>query len=141
MEAFEPDLDLWVISSYPFVAFSSGADIPADYYSPLLTQTSKPLAVAEGGFSSQPVGPVSGTPQDQVDTITAIHEQIGGERLAFWIYLLLTDFNLDSYASFMRTKGQSGDINTLGMFASVGLREFDGSPKPALEVWDEFRGE
>ncbi len=139
VEAFEPELDLWVISSYPFVAFRRGADIPADYYSPLLSQTSKPLAVAEGGFSSQPVGPVAGTPQDQVDYITAIHEQLGGNQLTFWIYLILTDFNLDSYAGLMRKQGQGDDINTLGMFASVGLREFDSTPKPALEVWDGFR--
>jgi hypothetical protein len=33
------------------------------------------------------------------------------------------------------------DVNTLGYFASVGLREFDGTPKPALAVWDAFRGE
>lgn len=141
MEDFEPELDLWVISSYPFVAFGSGADIPADYYSPLLAQTSKPLAVAEGGFSSRPAGPAPGTPQDQVDTITAIHEQIGGDRLAFWIYLILTDLDLDSYAGFMKKQGQGGDVGTLGMFTSVGLREFDGTPKPALEVWDGFRNE
>lgn len=28
------------------------------------------------------------------------------------------------------------DVNTLGMFASVGLRQFDGTPKAALQVWD-----
>lgn len=139
MEGFEPELDLWVISSYPFVAFGNGADIPADYYSPLLTQTSKPVAVAEGGFSSRPVGPVSGAPQDQVDYISAIHEQIGGDQLAFWIYLILTDLNLDSYAGIMKRQGQGDDVNTLGMFTSVGLREVDGTPKPALGVWDEFR--
>src|ERR1700690_207357 len=53
VEAFEPNLDVWVISSYPFVAFKSGADIPADYYTPLLARTSKPVAVAEGGFTSK----------------------------------------------------------------------------------------
>jgi hypothetical protein len=31
------------------------------------------------------------------------------------------------------------DLETLGYFASVGLREADGTPKPALEVWDGFR--
>ncbi len=140
VEQFEPNLDLWVISSYPFVIFPSGADIPADYYSPLLARTSKPLAVAEGGYTSEPVGPFPGDPQSQVDYLNAIHSQIGGDRLAFWIYLLINDFNLDSYASFMQQNGQnSNDINTLGMFASVGLTNFDRTPKPALEVWDSFR--
>ncbi|HTX91092.1 MAG TPA: hypothetical protein VMC09_07740 [Anaerolineales bacterium] len=139
IEQFEPRLDVWAISSYPFVIYKSGAQIPPDYYSPLLTHTTKPLAVAEGGFTSAPVGPFSGSPQDQVDYITAIHTQIGGPRLAFWIYLLINDFDLNSYARLMRQQGQSADVNTLGMFASVGLTASDRTPKPALQVWDGFR--
>jgi len=139
VETFEPNLDIWAISSYPFIAFKSGADIPADYYSPLLTQTSKPIAVAEGGFTSKPVGPINGTPQDQVAYLNAIHSQIG-PRLAFWVYLLLEDFNLDSYSIYMKNHGvNSTDLSTLGMFASVGLGNSDGSSKPALELWDSFR--
>jgi hypothetical protein len=140
IEAFEPNLDLWVISSYPFAVFESGADIPPDYYTPLLSRTSKPLAVAEGGFTSLPTPPFPGNEQSQVDYLNAIHNQLGGERLDFWVYLLLNDFNLDSYAKMMRKDGLSDDnVNTLGMFASVGLRQFDGTPKPALQVWDSFR--
>jgi hypothetical protein len=141
VEAFEPDLDLWVISSYPFVAFPSGAQIPADYYTPLLTRTSKPLAVAEGGYTSEPMGPFPGTPQDQVDYLTSIHDQIGG-RLRFWVYLLLSDFNQDSYNQAMAESGRSQeDANTLGMFSAVGLRAESGEAKPALELWDRFRAE
>jgi hypothetical protein len=138
VEAFEPNLDLWVISSYPFAAFKSGAEIPADYYTPLLARTSKPLAVAEGGYSSRPVGPFAGAPEDQSAYLNAIHGQIG-PRLTFWVYLLLNDFNLDSYAEMMKQQGQGNDLGTLGLFASVGLREFDGTPKPAMEIWDSFR--
>lgn len=143
VEAFEPELDVWVISSYPFFLFPSGSKIPADYYKPLLTRTSKPLAVAEGGFTSKPVGEgaIVGTPQDQVDYLNAIHTQLG-QWLTFWVYLLLNDFNPDSYAPAMTAQGMDAeDQNTLGFFASVGLREFDGTPKPALEVWDGFRAE
>jgi hypothetical protein len=140
MEVFEPNLDVWVISSYPFAAFPSGADIPSDYYTPLLSRTSKPLAVAEGGFTSRENHPFPGDEQSQVDYLNAIHEQIGRGRLAFWAYLLLNDFNMDSYANMMRQQGLGDrDVETLGMFASVGLREFDGTPKPAMQVWDEFR--
>lgn len=139
IEAFEPQLDLWVISSYPFVAFQSGADIPADYYASLLDRTDKPLAVAEGGYTSKPIGPFPGEPQDQVDYLNAIDTQLG-ERLSFWVYLLLSDFSLDSYAEMMRAQGQSDvDIETLGMFASVGLLESDGTPKPAMDIWDRLR--
>jgi hypothetical protein len=139
VESFEPELDLWVISSYPFVAFASADEIPADYYTPLLSRTKKPLAVAEGGFTSRPIGPFRGTPQDQVGYLEALHSQIG-ERLTFWIYLLLSDFDPDEYAATMRDQGRGQvDIDTLGMFAAVGLRESDGRPKPALVVWDRYR--
>ena len=139
IEAFEPQLDLWVISSYPFVVFHSGADIPADYYTPLLARTTRPLAVAEGGFISSQTGPLPGMPQDQVDYLNAIHTQIGA-RLDFWIYLLLTDLNADSYTQFFRQQGvKEGDITTLGFFVNVGLQEKDGTPKPALKLWDTFR--
>jgi hypothetical protein len=33
------------------------------------------------------------------------------------------------------------DAVSLGAFAYIGLRNSDGSSKPALEVWDEFRTE
>jgi hypothetical protein len=139
VEAFEPELDAWVISSYPFFVFPTGADIPNDYYAPLTARTAKPLAVAEGGYTSRPVGPLPGAPQDQVDYLNAIHAQLG-ERLAFWVYLLLDDFNPASYAQVMSNQGiDAEDIETLGFFASVGLREADGAPKPALELWDRFR--
>jgi hypothetical protein len=141
VEAFEPRLDLWVISSYPYFAFPDGAAIPADYYTPLLERSDKPLAVGEGGWTSRPVGPLGGNEQGQVAYLQAIHDQLG-DRLAFWVYLVLSDFNLDSYREIMRAQGtQEVDIETLGMFAAVGLQQFDGTPKPALAVWDTFRQE
>ena len=140
VEAFEPELDLWVISTYPFAAFSSAADIPPDYYTPLLSRTAKRLAVAEGGFNSEDVASVKGTPQDQIDYLNAIHNQIGG-RLNFWIYLLLDDFNMDSYARALRDQGQGSSVETLRLFSALGLRTFNGAPKPALAVWDSFRAQ
>jgi hypothetical protein len=138
IEAFEPDLDLWVISSYPFVAFDSGAEIPDDYYTPLLTRTDKPIAVGEGGFGSADIAPFHGTPADQVQYLNAINNQIG-KRLAFWIYLILDDFNMDSYRTFFEGQGMGENVETLRFFSIVGLRERDGTPKPALAVWDGYR--
>ena len=139
VDAFEPNLDLWVISSYPFVVFKAGSEIPDDYYTPLLSHTSKPLAVAEGGYTSRPVGSIQGNPEDQVAYLNAVHNQIG-PRLTFWVYLLLNDINLGSYTIFMIANRQNPlDVFTLGMFASVGLRNSDGTPKPAMKEWDSFR--
>lgn len=139
IESFEPLLDLWVISSYPYFAFPNGEDIPDDYYRPLLEMTDKPLAVAEGGYSTQPIGPVSGSPEGQVGYLEAIHDQLGN-RLSFWVYIILNDLNMESIAVAMEEMARpQQDIDTLGMFAYVGLRESDGEPKPALELWDRYR--
>jgi len=139
IEAFEPNLDLGVISTYPYFVFNTGKPIPADYYTPLLAWTSKPVAVAEGGFSSQPVGEIQISPEDQTAYLNAIHAQLG-PRLAFWVNTLLNDLNIDSFAEEMKKQGRDPqDALSLGAFAYIGLRHTDGSPKPALEVWDELR--
>ncbi len=135
IEAFEPNLDIWVISTYPYFVFPSAEEIPADYYSPLLSQTSKLVAVAEGGFSSETFNQFTSTPKDQVAYLNAIHTQLG-PRLAFWVNTLLSDLNIDSYAKEM---GNTNDAAMLGNFAYIGFQNFDGSPKPALELWDSFQ--
>jgi hypothetical protein len=140
IEVFEPDLDLWVISSYPYFIFP-GASFPVDYYSRLLARTTKPVAVAEGGYSSRDIGGVKATPEDQVAYLKAIHDQLG-PRLSFWVYLLLNDFDMESYAKALKDQGVSDvDLTTLSMFASLGLREMDGTSKPALDVWMSYRNE
>ena len=141
IEAFEPELDLWVISSYPYFVFPSGKDIPANYYSRLLSRTTKPVAIAEGGFTSRALGDIHATPEDQVTYLQALHDQLGS-RLAFWVYLVLNDFDMDSYSKMFRAQGGSdSDLGTLSMFSSIGLREMDGTSKPALDVWMSYRNE
>jgi hypothetical protein len=139
VEVFEPDLDVWALSSYPYFVFPSGKDIPADYYSRLLARTTKPVAMAEGGFTSRDLGNIHATPADQVAYLNALHDQLGS-RLAFWVYLVLNDFDMDSYSKMLSSQGGSDtDLGTLSMFSSLGLREMDGTPKPALEVWVSYR--
>lgn len=133
VDALDPNLDLWVISTYPFGAYHSAADIPDDHYRSLLTRTTKPLAVAEGGFSSVPMESLGGSDADQIAYITKIHEQIG-PRLAFWIYLIINDLDMDSYVPNMKK-----DQDTLAWFARMGLFDTNGNPKPALEAWDSVQ--
>ncbi len=143
VDVFEPQLDLWVISSYPYFAFPSGEGISADYYTPLLERTNKPLAVAEGGWTTEPLGggAIQGDETGQVDYLQALHDQIG-DRMSFWVYLILSDFNMDSFAEIMRAEGRAeSDIEGLGTFSAVGLTHFDGTPKPALALWNAYRGE
>jgi len=139
IEAFEPQLDLWVISSYPCFFFDRAADVPSNYYTPLLARTQKPIAVAEGGCSSVPLDIQSGSEQDQIDYLRAVDEQLGGERLDFWIYLIFSDLNMNAFIPLMLEQGEGESIETLSYFASLGLVQVDGTPKPALAVWDEIR--
>ncbi len=138
IEIFEPQLDIWAISSYPFVAFERAADIPSDYYTPLLARTDKPLAVAEGGVNSRPIGQIPGSPQDQIDHLNAVNTQLGG-RLEFWIQLVLFDLNAESYRDFLAENGMESTADTILWFGAIGLLEMDGTPKPALETWDSIR--
>lgn len=137
IEIFEPELDVWAISSYPYVVFDNAAEIPPDYYTPLLTRTDKPLAVAEGGYTSRDIEPFLGTPQDQVGYLSAIDTQLGDD-LTFWIYLILDDVNGEAYRQHLsQDLGDTAD--TILWFEAVGLRQYDGTPKPALETWDSIR--
>lgn len=138
VDQFEPNLDVYAISTYPYFAFEGAANIPDDYYSSLLSRTSKPLAIAEGGFLSQDVGGFHGSPQDQIDYLKAIHGQLG-ERLAFWVYLIIDDVNTRAYADFLTEHGSPAEEESMALFGNLGLRSKDGEPKPALEVWDGFR--
>jgi hypothetical protein len=138
VESFEPELDLWAISTYPYFAFDDAAQIPADYYTPLLSRTSKPLAVAEGGYPSDDAGPFHGSLQGQVGYLEALDLQIG-KRLAFWIYLVIDDFNIEAYARHLTEHGSPADVETVELFGTLGLRSKDGEPKPAMETWDSLR--
>jgi hypothetical protein len=140
IEAFEPNLDVWAISSYPYFIFPSGKDIPTDYYIPLLLRTDKPVAIAEGGFATKAFGQLKNTPEDQVAYLQAVHDQLG-PRLVFWVNTLMSDLNIDSYAAQMEKDGRNPkDAEALGNFAYIGLQNFDGTAKPALELWDSFQG-
>ena len=65
IEMFEPNLDIWAISTYPYFFFDQATDIPEIYYSSLKSRTDKPLAIAESGWSSKPVGIWRGSTEDQ----------------------------------------------------------------------------
>ncbi len=135
IEAFEPDLDVWVISSYPCFYFGTGEAIPADYYTPLTTRTTKPLAVGEGGCPST----APGSPASQSAYLQAIHTQLDG-RLVFWIYLLYNDLDLNAYRKALHTQQRGDDVETLSWFVHMGLADVHGKPKPSLATWDALRG-
>ena len=134
IEAFEPRLDLWVISSYPCL-WLGGRPPGAGYYAPLTRRTTRPLAVGEGGCASRGTPRHPGSDRNQTAYLDAIADQLG-PRLEFWIYLLYNDLDLDAYREAV---GSGRDLQTLELFARMGLADEKGRPKPALETWDRSR--
>ena len=49
------------------------------------------------------------------------------------------DFNLEAYRPVLQAQGMGANADTLGWFTSVGLRTYEGQPKPALATWDSTR--
>ena len=133
VEAFEPMLDVWAISSYPFVAFKTPADIPANYYTPLLARTKKPLAVAEGGHSSASIAVFNGSTNGQIEYLRVIQRQLA-PRLKFWIYLIINDLDMKTYGP-----AAGHESSTLNWFSRMGFLDMDGNAKPSLAVWDDIR--
>ncbi len=139
VDLFEPNLDIWAISTFPHFIFPDGQAIPNDYYTALLEQTDKPIAIAESGYTTHSSDVLVSSPEHQVAFLEAVHEQLGGDRLAFWVYLILNDLNVESYTDLFRDEGLSEqNIDSFSLFAMMGLRAFDGTPKPALETWDGY---
>ena len=144
VDAFEPKLDVWAISSYPYFVFNGGTQIPENYYTPLAKrarkmQTAHAIAFAEGGFSSRSIGPLKSSPKDQAAFLKAVQEQLG-EDLVFWVNLLLDDIDMDVYSPLLREHGRpEKEMETLSWFSFVGLRDSAGTPKPALRLWDKYR--
>ncbi len=138
IEAFEPQLDVWVISSYPCLYFGRGEAIPADYYTPLRARTEKPLAVGEGGCASESLGDLPGSPESQSAYLHALDDQLG-DRLVFWIYLLYNDLDTQSYANVLQGEGRGDDVDTLTWFVTMGLTDTHWRPKPSLTTWDAIR--
>ncbi|MDZ7844804.1 MAG: hypothetical protein U5K99_08395 [Anaerolineales bacterium] len=140
IEAFEPQLDIWAISTYPHFFFEGPDDIPDDYYTRLIERTDKELAVAESGWTSEDAGAFSGTPGEQVDFLLELDAQIG-ESLVFWINLIYANLDWDAYRLIFEEQGVEKDMETLSNFVYLGLINADGTPKPALETWDTLRRE
>jgi hypothetical protein len=128
-EAAVPYLDLVAFTTYPYFEFTSPEDVPADYYAPITRRTALPVGFTEVGWPSAPIEPLvgsafedlGGTPAEQVRFIERLDELFAPVDLAFalWVWAY--------------------DTEAVGpTFASLGLHEYDGAPKPALEAWRAF---
>lgn len=63
-----------------------------------------------------------------------------GGCLSFWVYLILSDLNLENLSGFMHAQGvPARDIETMSQFLTLGLQSTGGEPIPALKLRDQIR--
>lgn len=129
LDVAAPHLDLVAFTSYPYFAFETPEDLPADYYGAITEHTDRPVGFTELGWPSARIAPLAGsaveglggTPEEQVafiERLEALLEPVD-PSFAMWVWAY--------------------DTPAVGpTFESLGLSEQGGAPKPALEAWQAF---
>ena len=127
LDKFNGNMDLVAFTTYPFLLYATPADLPIDYYSEIKQYTSQRIAFTEIGWPSEPLSvasdsPFGGSTDEQVEFVQRFFSLTSSLPLE----LALWSFPHDIGSSFNPA------------FTSVSLRENDGTPKPALEVWQSY---
>ena len=113
-----PAADLLAFTSYPYLIYHQPADIPADYYSRLVSHTAKPVAFTEIGWpSGSEAAGYASTPANQATFISTFANRINGLHPVFVIWPFAYDQHLAA------------------PFSTVSLYGADGSAKPARAAW------
>lgn len=128
LDSFAGQIDVVAFSSYPYFDFGTPEAIPDSYYVEAWERAGVPIGITEMGWPSRPLytAPESeygGTPEEQTAFVSRFLELTAEIELAFALW------------SFQHDLGEAGGP----AFDSVALRENDGTPKPALEVWGAAR--
>ena len=110
--------DIVAFTTYPGLVHKDPSDIPEDYYTEILSHTSKPMAFTEIGWHSEasPLGWESdeGEQADFIERFFYLTEDLDTEIL-IWSFMY--------------------DPNIIEPFRSMGLRCDDGTAKPAWYAW------
>ncbi|VVC03188.1 Uncharacterised protein [Candidatus Bilamarchaeum dharawalense] len=113
-----PKSDILAFTTYPGLVYKSPSEIPADYYSDILTHTSKPIAFTEIGWHSaaEPVGWES-SEEKQAEFVSVFFNRTKNLNPEFVVWSFLYD------------------QNTTKPFDSMGLFSSNGNPKLAWNIW------
>ena len=113
------------LSSYPYLAgFADPDSLPDDYFARLASETSLPVIVTEGGWSSTTVSSTVTSPAMQRRYIIREARLLDRTHALGWFQLTFTDLDLATWPA------------GIAPFAYNGLVDIDLHPKPALAPWD-----
>jgi hypothetical protein len=118
-----PFIDELGLSSYPYFGFDLPEDIPADYYSRLLSGRTIPVMVTEGGWSSATLGSMASSEDEQRRYIVRQRELLDEAGATAVFQLTFTDLDVDS-------------TSNVWLFARLGLVDVDLNAKASLAPWD-----
>ena len=126
-------VDFLGLSSYPVFLFDTPADVPDDHLSRFRQETDLPLAMVEGGWSSETVPLAEADPVEQEAYFRRYGELLDGIDARLWILLTFADLDLDSF-------GLPPDReDALRNFARMGIVDSDLRRKPSFAAWEEIQ--
>lgn len=126
-------VDFLGLSSYPVFVFDTPADVPDDHLRRFRDETDLPLAMVEGGWSSESVPMAESDPAEQAAFFRRYEELMDGISARLWILLTFADLDLDAFE--LPPDREEG----LSNFSRMGIVDPDLQRKPAFQVWEEIR--
>jgi hypothetical protein len=126
-----PFADVLGLSSYPYFAWVEPESLPANYYSRLVEGRSTPVAITEGGWTSESFSSVVGTPDKQRRYVEKQSQLLDAARAIAVFQLVFTDIEV---APLPLPEAQG-----IAPFSRTGVVDTLFAPKPALSAWDQTR--
>ncbi len=116
------------LSSYPYFVWPTPETLPVDYYSRLLIGHPVPVAVVEGGWTSENFSTVASSPDTQRRYLERQAALLDGVNAQAWFQLTFTDIELHSLPA--------AQAAGLLPFSRLGMLDTVLAAKPALSAWD-----
>jgi hypothetical protein len=117
LDHFEGRLDLVGLTIYPFLEYTSVAEIPTDYYQEIPQYIDLPIAITEMAWISEDVSIIQGSEQAQIDFLLGILEETRDWDLEMMLYSFLYE------------------PHGVDLFETAALHTYQGDAKPVYDYW------
>lgn len=125
-------VDIIGLTVYPWLGVATPAQIPDDYFGPLLERIGdKPIAITETGWPGANLGQETAweqSPEAQLAYITALDHMVDGVNVKIinWLH----------YYQMVPTASNSSFWK---IFSSISLLDYEGNKRPIYDVWINFQ--